>query len=118
MPICQYVSMTGKSEMRAILFHGFADARRLAIIDELASGERRVGDVVAATGLPQPSVSTHLTCLWECGLAARERRGREVYYRLLDGVDELLSAADGILERAGRTVGACPKYGHGRRAAA
>lgn len=105
-------------ELRAILFHGFSDPRRLAIVEELAGAERRVSDVVAATGLSQPSVSTHLACLWECGLVARERRGREVHYRLVDGVEALLRAADTILDRAGDTVGACPKYGHGRRAAA
>lgn len=106
------------SDLRAILFHGFSDPRRLAIVEELAVGERRVGEIVAATGLAQPSVSTHLGCLWECGLVARERRGREVHYRLIEGVDELMIAADGILDRAGDTVGACPKYGHGQEAAA
>lgn len=110
--------MTQSPELRAILFRGFSDPRRLAIVEQLAQGERRVSDVVAATGLSQPSVSTHLGCLWECGLVARERRGREVHYRLIDGVDELLSAADSVLKRAGDSVGACPKYGHGRREAA
>lgn len=105
-------------DLRAILFHGFSDPRRVAIVEQLAAGERRVGDLVAATGLPQPTVSTHLGCLWECGLVARERRGREVHYRLIDGVGELLITADRILDRAGDTVGACPKYGNGRRAAA
>lgn len=105
-------------ELRAILFHGFSDPRRLAIVERLAAGEQRVSDIVAATGLSQPNVSAHLGCLWECGLVARERRGREVHYRLIDGVAELLAAADSILGRAGETVGACPKYGHGARAAA
>lgn len=77
-----------------------------------------MSDVVAATGLAQPSVSTHLGCLWECGLVARERHGREVHYRLVDGVEELLAAADSVLDHAGETVGACPKYGYGRQATA
>ena len=110
--------MSRSLDLRAILFHGVSDPRRLAIVDVLAGGEHRVSDVVAATGLSQPSVSAHLACLWECGLVARERRGREVHYRLLEGVEELLVGADGILDRAGDTVGACPKYGHGRRTAA
>jgi hypothetical protein len=50
---------------------------------------------------------------------AREKRGREVHYRLVDGVAELLEAADRVLEQAGETVGACPRYGiESRRAAA
>ena len=107
-----------RSQLRAILFHGFADPRRLAIVEALAEGGRRVTDIVEATGLSQPSVSTHLGCLWECGLVARERRGREVHYRLIDGVGELLGASDSVLDRAGDTVGACPKYGYGRSEAA
>jgi hypothetical protein len=49
---------------------------------------------------------------------ARERRGREVHYRLVEGVQELLLAADVVLDRAAATVGACPKYGNGFREAA
>lgn len=105
------------TELRATLFHGFSDPNRLRIAEALSSGERRVSDVVAATGLAQSTVSTHLACLWDCGLVARERRGREVYYRLTDGVADVLAAADRVLVRAGDTVGACPRYG-GRKAAA
>lgn len=110
--------MAHHDELRAILLHGFSDRRRLAIVEVLADGERRVSDVVQATGLSQPTVSAQLGCLWECGLVARERRGREVHYRLIDGVEQLLAAADAVLDRAGDTLGACPKYGHGRRDAA
>lgn len=91
------------------LFHGFADRSRLSIITSLRAGEQRVSDVVAATGLSQPNASSHLACLWECGLVARERRGREVYYRLIDGVADLFVAADAVLAVAGDTVGACPR---------
>jgi ArsR family transcriptional regulator, cadmium/lead-responsive transcriptional repressor len=106
------------TDLRATLFHGFSDRSRLAIIAQLADGERRVTDVVFATGLSQSNVSTHLACLWDCGLVAREKRGREVYYRLIDGVAELLTAADRILAQAGETVGACPRYGIDSRRAA
>ncbi len=62
-------------------------------------------------------MSTHLACLWDCGLVARERRGREVFYRLTDGVADVLTAADRVLVRTGETIGACPRYGTGRAAA-
>lgn len=52
-------------------------------------------------------MSKHLACLWGCGLVARERRGREVFYRSIEGLDELLAAADAVLERRGETIGAC-----------
>lgn len=100
--------------MRAILFRGFADRSRLRLLEQLAAGPRRVLDLVEATGLGQPNVSSHLACLWECGLVARERRGREVHYRLVDGVAELLAAADALLTQAGGTIGACPNFGAGR----
>jgi ArsR family transcriptional regulator, cadmium/lead-responsive transcriptional repressor len=106
------------TELRSVLFHGFSDGSRLAILEQLAAGERRVSDVVAATGFTQPNVSGHLACLWDCGLVAREKRGREVYYRLIEGVGELLGAADRVLEQAGETVGACPRYGTASRRAA
>ena len=108
---------TTSAPLRSLLFHGFSDRSRLAIVEALLTGERRVSDVVATTGLTQPNASMHLGCLWDCGLVAREKRGREVYYRLVDGVTELFQAADRVLAEAGRTVGACPRYG-GRQAAA
>jgi DNA-binding transcriptional ArsR family regulator len=101
------------TDLRAILFHGFSDRSRLRILQALVTGERRVGDIVALTGLTQSNASTHLACLWDCGLVARERRGREVYYRLTEGVADVFAAADRVLERAGETVGACPRYGRG-----
>ncbi|HSP64975.1 MAG TPA: metalloregulator ArsR/SmtB family transcription factor [Candidatus Deferrimicrobium sp.] len=104
------------TDLRATLFHGFSDPNRLRITGALSDGERRVSDVVAATGLVQSTVSTHLACLWDCGLVARERRGREVFYWLTGGVAEVLSAADRVLAEAGETVGACPRYGAGRAA--
>ena len=106
------------TELRATLFHGFSDRSRLAILEQLVDGERRVSDIVFGTGLLQSNVSTHLACLWDCGLVAREKRGREVHYRLIDGVGELLGAADRVLEQAGETVGACPRYGIDARRAA
>ena len=111
------VRVMASADLRATLFHGFSDPNRLRIVGALSAGERRVSDVVAATGLAQSTVSTHLVCLWDCGLVARERRGREVFYRLLDGVADVLAAADRVLARAGETAGACPRDGAGRAAA-
>lgn len=108
---------TTSSPLRGLLFHGFSDRSRLAIVEALLSGERRVSDLVAATGLTQPNASMHLACLWDCGLVAREKRGREVFYRLIDGVAELFQAADRVLAEAASTVGACPRYGNKQVAA-
>jgi len=72
-------------------------------------------DVMHATGLAQSNASTHLACLWECGLAERERHRREVRYWLDDGVEELLGVADALLGRVGDRIASCPNYGRGRR---
>ena len=103
------------TDLRAILFHGFADRSRLRILEVLTAGERRVSDVVEETTLTQSNVSTHLACLHDCGLVERERRGREVHYRLAEGVPELLSVADSILARTGDSIGSCSRYGRGKR---
>jgi ArsR family transcriptional regulator, cadmium/lead-responsive transcriptional repressor len=47
----------------------------------------------------------------DCGLVERERRGRETHYRLVDGLNDVLTAADRVLERTGDRVMACPRYG-------
>lgn len=98
-----------------MLFHGLADPSRQRIIGVLREGPARVTDAVRVTGLSQPNASTHLACLWECGLAERERRGREVHYWLAEGVEELLAVADALLGHAGERIESCPNYGRGRR---
>lgn len=65
------------------VFNAIAESRRRDIIDVLGrEGEKPVGDLVLALGLPQPVVSKHLAVLREVGIVAVERRGRERVYRL------------------------------------
>jgi hypothetical protein len=40
----------------------------------------------------------------------RQRRGREIDYRLVAGIAELLVAADSVLAATGERVRACPYY--------
>jgi DNA-binding transcriptional ArsR family regulator len=106
------------TDLRLTLFRGLSDQSRLLILEQLAAGGQRVTDLVEATGLSQPNVSAHLACLWDCGLVARERRGREIHYRLMPGMQRLFSATDALLAKAGETVGACPRYADVQRKAA
>jgi ArsR family transcriptional regulator, cadmium/lead-responsive transcriptional repressor len=99
------------TETRSVLFRGLSDPSRLAIVEQLARGDRRVSDLAAAMRLSQPNVSKHLACLWDCGLVERERRGREVHYRLVAGLHELLSSADDVLAVICDRVMACPRFG-------
>jgi ArsR family transcriptional regulator, cadmium/lead-responsive transcriptional repressor len=111
--------MRPSTETRSVLFRGLGEPSRLALIEQLARGDRRVSDLAAATGLSQPNVSKQLACLWDCGLVERERHGREIRYRLVDGLKEVLASADGVLEHTGDRVMACSRFGRAstRRAA-
>ena len=93
--------------LRAELAHGLSDASRQRILDLLRRGERRVSDVVELTGLSQPNVSKHLRCLRGCGLVVSEKRGREMFYAISDGLDEVLDALDALLERVAPQMVAC-----------
>ena len=97
--------------VRAKLFRGLSDGSRLSILDSLRTGRRNVGDIVDATGLSQPNVSNHLACLFDCGLVAREQRGRFMFYSLSDErVGELLKAAEDLLSEVAQGVDACGRY--------
>src|SRR5688572_32184388 len=70
------------------LMHGFGDPSRLRILAALRNGEERVSDLASIAELSHPNTSKHLTCLLGCGLVERDKRGREVFYALADGVEE------------------------------
>lgn len=103
--------MAVSTETRSVLFRGLSEPSRLALVEQLARGDRRVSDLAAATGLSQSNVSKQLACLWDCGLVERERRGREIHYRLVDGLQSLLSSADTVLASTADRVMACPRFG-------
>lgn len=99
---------------KAKLFRGLADPSRLSILEVLRGGARSVGEIVEATGLSQPNVSNHLACLYDCGLVAREQRGRFVYYGLSDGrVEDLLGFAAELIGGAAWGVETCTRVGGG-----
>jgi DNA-binding transcriptional ArsR family regulator len=51
-------------------------------LNYLALQERPVGEIVAALGLEQPSVSKHLRVLRDVGLVRGRREGRNMLYSL------------------------------------
>ncbi len=58
------------------------EPQRFRLARLLAERARAVGELVEATGMPQPLVSHHLSVLSRAGLAEFERSGRHAYYRL------------------------------------
>ena len=63
-------------------FNAVAEPRRRQILDQLAGGERSVGDLVQALGLSQPQVSKHLRVLREVDAVQVREHGRQRLYRL------------------------------------
>ncbi|NWF69567.1 MAG: winged helix-turn-helix transcriptional regulator [Chloroflexi bacterium] len=98
-------------ELKAKLFYGFADPSRLSILEALRGGGLSVTQLVQATGLSQPNVSNHLSCLRECGLVTRQQQGRQALYRLSDErVEHLLALATALLADTARGVYECTHY--------
>ncbi len=66
------------------LFRVLANPARVAIVRELAHGDRAVHELVDALELAQPRVSEHLATLRAARLVERHREGRSVSYHLVD----------------------------------
>jgi ArsR family transcriptional regulator len=64
------------------LFAALADPTRLAILDRLRSGERRVNELCGDTAAGQSLMSFHLKTLREAGLVFPRKEGRTVWYAL------------------------------------
>lgn len=66
------------------LFRVLANPARVAIVRELAHGDRAVHELVEILDLTQPRVSEHLATLRAARLVERHREGRSVSYHLVD----------------------------------
>jgi DNA-binding transcriptional ArsR family regulator len=66
------------------LLRALAAPIRIAIVTELAAGQRCVHELVDALGVAQPLVSQHLRVLRGAGVVRGSRRGREIAYSLVD----------------------------------
>ena len=97
--------------LAAKLFRGFGDPMRLAILNELAAGERRVTDLVARLGSSQGNISGHIACLKSCGMVLDRPEGRQIFYRIAaPEVVAVLQAAEALLAHNGQQVSLCPNY--------
>ena len=68
--------------MQAEICKTLSDVKRLMIIHELRDGEKSVGQLVSALGVPQANVSQHLAILRERGIVATRREGTSIFYSL------------------------------------
>ena len=93
----------------ATWFKALADATRIQIVSLLArrAVPMNVGEIVAAVGVGQSTVSAHLKVLAEVRFVLAEPRGTATYYRINDAcVDCFPTAADVVM---GRPVPAQPE---------
>lgn len=106
-----YLDVGSDREVGAKLFRGLGDGTRLAILQTLASGERRVTDLVTELGSSQSNISAHLACLKGCGLVEDRPEGRAVFYKIASArVFPLLEAAELLLADVGQQVDLCPVH--------
>ena len=71
-----------KLEARAGVFKALGHPSRLAIIDDLADGERSVLELNKSLDVDVSTVSRHLAVLRNAGILSSEKRGNQVFYRL------------------------------------
>src|SRR5690348_10707973 len=109
MSMIQAGAHPGSLRPAAALFRSLADPARLAIVRRLAAGPARVVDLTRELGLAQSTVSGHLACLRDCGLAAVRPQGRASVWSLAQ--PGLPTAAEAVLEATGNAVTLCPIYG-------
>ncbi|WP_166356028.1 ArsR/SmtB family transcription factor [Phytoactinopolyspora limicola] len=103
--------LPGVGPAPVLLFHSLADPARLAIVQLLADGERRVVDLTKELGLAQSTVSGHLACLRSAGLVDAHPHGRSTFYALArPELWPLLAAAEELLTASGTTTTLCPEH--------
>jgi DNA-binding transcriptional ArsR family regulator len=68
----------------AKFFRALGDPTRLRLLEFVLHDERTVSECVEHVGLAQGRVSTHLSCLADCGFVQVRREGRFTFYRVVD----------------------------------
>jgi len=68
----------------AELFRAFSDTSRVRLLSALSRQETNVGTLAEMIEISESAVSHHLRGLRQMGLVVARRRGREVFYRIVD----------------------------------
>jgi ArsR family transcriptional regulator len=68
---------------QAQMFKALAHPGRLLMVNELSHGERCVCELAELVGSEMPTVSRHLSLLKHAGIVDDEKRGAQVFYRLV-----------------------------------
>jgi ArsR family transcriptional regulator len=76
-------SSTARFKEQAKVFKALAHPGRLLMLEELSRGERCVCELAKLVGSEMPTVSRHLAQLRNAGIVDDEKRGAQVFYRLV-----------------------------------
>ena len=71
-------------KIKADFLKALSHPLRLQIIEFLKNGEKNVGSIIKALGIPQSSLSRHLTILREAGVLKSRQQGTVIYYNIED----------------------------------
>lgn len=74
--------MAAAAEGATELLKALANRHRLMIVCQLVEGERSVGDLAAAVGIRDSTVSQHLAVLRKDGIVGARRDAQTIYYAI------------------------------------
>jgi len=85
-------------QLHASVCKGFADPKRLILINALRDGERSVSELCELTGITQTNASQHLSILKSKGLVTSRRDGQRVFYTVTSpAINEALDLLRGVM---------------------
>ncbi|MCW5937465.1 MAG: metalloregulator ArsR/SmtB family transcription factor [Fimbriimonadaceae bacterium] len=90
----------------ADLFKEVGEPSRRVLLAHLRTGPKKVGELVALTGMKQPNVSNHLAKLRANGVVRATKLGRQVYYSLANAA--LVNTLTGLLGPDTTALEDCP----------
>lgn len=74
--------MTQAADRASALMKTLGHKGRLMVLCQLAGGEKSVGDLSEALGIPQSPLSQHLSRMRKEGLVSTRRQAQTIYYSL------------------------------------
>jgi DNA-binding transcriptional ArsR family regulator len=98
LPLAATKTDLDRPEVLAAFFQALADPTRVRILELLGERPMTVSALVAALGVAQGRVSSHLSCLRWCGYVRAEEDGRFNRYTLVDErIRDILATGESIV---------------------
>lgn len=102
----------GTHQENAKVFKALCDPKRLAILEQLRSGEKCACVLQEPMDLTQSGLSYHMKILCDSGLVASRQEGKWTHYRLsASGRDAAVELLLAITTPEGAQGGGCPSCG-------